>query len=117
MFVFIFTLHEELSAHNPLSHEERLRERPLVAEGPAAEEVDFYLAEATTGGANNLSGTGFVQNHLQGTKFSPSPGEKGTLRPELKHADIPVLAILVSFKNMCVPIPVYKQTWKVKPVI
>lgn len=77
-----------------------------MAEGPAAEEVDFYLAEVTTGGANNLSGTGFVQNHLQGTKFSPSPGEKGMLQPELKHADIPVLAILVSFTNMCVPIPV-----------
>lgn len=82
----------------PLSHEERLRERPLVAGGPAAEEVDFYLTEVTAGAANNLGGTGFVWDHLQGTKLSLIPGEKGMLWPELKHADISVLVIPVSFK-------------------
>jgi len=64
-----------------LSHEERLRERPLAAEGPAAEEVDFNPAEVTAGGANNRGGAGFARDHLQGTEFSLSPGEKGMLRP------------------------------------
>lgn len=62
--------------------------------------MDFYFTEVTAAGANNPSGTGFVQDHQTGTKFALSPGEKGMLQPELKHADISMLDILVSFKNM-----------------
>lgn len=68
--------------------------------------MDFYLTEVTTGGANNLSGTGFVQDHQTGTKFVSSPGEKDMLQPELKHEDASMLDILVSFKNMFISVPV-----------
>ncbi|KAI1239905.1 hypothetical protein IHE44_0011343 [Lamprotornis superbus] len=55
----------------------RLRERPLAAEGLTAKEMDFYLTEVTVAGANNLSGTEFVQDHQTGTKFALSPGITG----------------------------------------
>lgn len=77
-----------------------------MAEGPVAEEVDFYLTEVTAGGANNLDGPRFVRDHLQGTRLSPSLGEKGMLWTELKDADTSVLAILVPFKDTCILTPV-----------
>lgn len=68
-----------------------------------AEEMDFYLTEVNTGGANNLSGT---EDHQTDTKIALSPGEKGMLQPELKYADISMLDVLVSFKSMLILIPV-----------
>lgn len=68
--------------------------------------MDFYLTEVKAGAANNLRGTGFVQDHQTDTKFALSPGEKGMLQPELKHTDISMLDILVSFKNMFISIPI-----------
>lgn len=48
----------------------KIKRKTTGGRGPVAEEVDFYLAEVTSGGANNLGGNEFLQDHLRG-KHSP----------------------------------------------